>query len=368
MSRRRRIFDIEMPGDAKEEAAPEEQAVSAPAPGRRGPMASAISENASALQARSHAEAAIRAENDALAHEYVALRDKGQVVLKIPLDQVHTNLLTRERLPGEDEGLADLITSLRDVGLSNPIRVEPRADGSGYELIQGHRRLTAYRALLESDGAGWAEIPALIIARGNDVAGLYRRMVDENIIRKDLSFAEMANAAQNYAADPATPENDLKGAIGALFQSAPYSKRSYIRSFARLLDAIGTGLHYPSSVPRKLGVDLSRVLEAEPALAAEILSELGAGEVRSEEEELEVLRRYAAPDDARAATSGQTSPRGRGKNKAGSKTTFDLRTASGRVKCTAASGRLEIKADRDFSTMERERLERAIAALMDGLD
>ena len=50
------------------------------------------------------------------------------------------------------------------------------------------------------------------------------------------------------------------------------------------------------------------------------------------------------------------------------KTTFDLRTRQGRVKCTAAVGRLEIKVDRDFSTMDRARLERAIAALIDGLD
>jgi ParB family chromosome partitioning protein len=49
------------------------------------------------------------------------------------------------------------------------------------------------------------------------------------------------------------------------------------------------------------------------------------------------------------------------------KTTFDIRTSAGRVKCTAAVGRLEIKVDRDFSTIDRARLERAIAGLVDGL-
>ena len=53
----------------------------------------------------------------------------------------------------------------------------------------------------------WATIPALVLPDEEDIAGLYRRMVDENVIRKDLSFAEMAHAAQNYAADPATEED-----------------------------------------------------------------------------------------------------------------------------------------------------------------
>ena len=55
MSRKRRVFDIELPGDSLPDAAPE-------APQRRGPMASAIAENAGALKERRDAEAEIRAE------------------------------------------------------------------------------------------------------------------------------------------------------------------------------------------------------------------------------------------------------------------------------------------------------------------
>ena len=81
----------------------------------------------------------------------------------------------------------------------------PRPDGGGYELVQGYRRLGAYRVLYqETEAEDWAEIPALIMPGAPDVAGLYRRMVDENVIRKDLSFAEMARAAQVYAEDPST--------------------------------------------------------------------------------------------------------------------------------------------------------------------
>lgn len=367
MSRKKRVFDIEMPEEAV--TTPEPSAV----PSRRGPMASAISENAEALTTRQSAAQAIRDENDALAHEFVALRKAGQVVQSLPLDSVFTNLLVRDRLPGEDDELADLMTSLREVGLSNPIRVEARADGEGFELIQGFRRLSAYRTLLTETGDdSWAKIPALVLPSGEDVAGLYRRMVDENIIRKDLSFAEMASAANNFAADPAVPISDLKGAVAALFQSAPYSKRSYIRSFARLLDLIGDTLKYPTEVPRALGVALARQLDEKPEAVKLIHADLAGWDNRSAQDELGVLRRYAQTDDFDLPLDGTSKPAKRAGaahvDPAKTKTTFDLRTASGRVKCTAAVGRLEIKVDRDFSAMDRARLERAIATLIDGLE
>jgi ParB family chromosome partitioning protein len=98
---------------------------------------------------------------------------------------------------------------------------------AGFELVQGDRRLTAYRRLHAEAGQGdWARIPALIVQGAGGVDELYRLMVDENVIRKDLSFAEMAHAAQNYAADPATSAQNLTEAVATLFQSAAYSKRN----------------------------------------------------------------------------------------------------------------------------------------------
>ena len=137
MSRKRRVFDIAMPEDAASEIEVKGGTT------RRGPMASAISENAEALQLRKSAAEAIREENDALAHEFVALRDSGAVVQNIPLENIRTFLLVRDRLPGEDIELDDLVLSIREVGLSNPIRVVPRADGAGFELVQGFRRWSA---------------------------------------------------------------------------------------------------------------------------------------------------------------------------------------------------------------------------------
>lgn len=355
MTRKRRVFDIDLPADP----APEPKAK---APHRRGPMASAIAENAEALQARKAASEAIREENDALAHEFIALRKAGHVVEHVLLDDVHTRLLLRDRIPGEDAELAELVSSIRDLGLSNPIRVVPRTDGTGYELVQGFRRLGAYRQLAAEGQGDWSRVPALILHGASDVPDLYRRMVDENVIRKDLSFAEMAQAAQNYAADPATEATDVSAAIAALFQSAPYSKRSYIKSFAYLLDRIGRHLMYPTELPRALGVSLAREMKERPEIEKEIARALDEWDTRSIQDELDVLRGMLSGAEDIAAV-----PKPARKSKTRTKTTFHISSRAGQVKCTAGPGRLEIKVDRDFSTIERRKLERAIASLIDGL-
>ncbi len=366
MTRKRRMFDIEMPEEVEHPTAPD---APEPTSRRRGPMASAITENAEAVRARKASADAIREENDALAHEYVALKAAGHVVQAVPLDEVHSYMLVRDRMPGEDAELEGLMTSIRELGLSNPIRVLPRPDGTGYELVQGYRRLAAYKRLRdEAEEGGWDRIPALVLEGEGDVAGLYRRMVDENVIRKDLSFAEMAHAAKNFVADPATEATDLSAAVAALFQSAPYSKRSYIRSFAFLLDRIGECLAYPTEIPRALGVALARQVKDRPEVVGRIKAELDGWENRSISDELDVLRRFAVMEEAGDQAEPEAMPKRTRTGQGGkTKTTFHIHSRAGQVKCTAGQGRLEIKVDRDFSSIDRSRLERAIAALIDGL-
>ena len=202
-----------------------------------------------------------------------------------------------------------------------------------------------------------------------DIGGLYRRMVDENIIRKDLSFAEMAHAAQAYAADPATGATDLGEAVAILFQSASYPKRSNIRAFAKLLDQIGKHLAYPTEIARSLGLALEKEIRKRTAIVSHIRDDLAGWENRSIEDELGVLRRYVQTDALGDVVDKDTSdPKpGRTGRRAPTKTTFHITSNAGQVKCTAGVGRLEIKVDRDFSSIERARLERAIASLIDGL-
>ncbi len=366
MTRKRRIFDIDMPDP--EDVVPSAEAPDTDTALRRGPMASAISENAGALSARAEAEARIRAENDALAHEYVALKRAGLAVRMVPLDAVETGALVRDRKAGPDPELAELVTSIREVGLSNPIRVEEREDGR-YELIQGWRRLSAYRQLQAEAGDDWAEIPAGILPRGEGVAGLYRRMVDENLVRKDLSFAEMAQAARAYAEDPSTDTADLDQAVRDLFRSAGYQKRSYIRAFARLLDHLGPDLRFPEAIPRKLGLDLLKRLEDDPAAVATLRGTLGSLRGSEPEQEIAALRAALEPErDVPEPAPEPRRPAAKGQGGRHPKTTFDIAHPAGHVRCTAGVGQLMLKIDRDLSAVDRRRLEHAIERFLDALD
>ena len=369
MSRKRRMFDIDMPGEDASGTGPRIRTLGAdaedPRP-RRGPMASAIAENAGAVAARAEAEAAIRAENDALAHEFVALREAGLAAKLVPLDAVVSEALVRDRAPGPDPDLPELVASIRDTGLSNPIRVEERDDGR-YELIQGWRRLAAYRVLLDETGdAVWAAIPAGILPRGEGIVASYRRMIDENLVRRDLSFAEMAEVARRFAADPGTGIADSGKAVGVLFASAGYQKRSYIRAFAQLLDVLGDRLAHPEAIPRGLGLSLRSRLDEAPASLDSLRAELEAAPDRTAEEELAILR-GALKADARKAPA-QAGPRpAAGQGGRRPRTTFGVSRSGLAVRCAAGEGRLELRADIDFSTLDRRRLEAAVARLIDDI-
>lgn len=258
----------------------------------RGPMASAVRETLRARLTRAEDEAAVAAENHALAEELLRLKAEGLFAERVPLDLIDETRLTRDRRAQAAPDVEDLKTSIRETGLSNPIRVE-RA-GARYELIQGWRRLRAFRALLADTGAAqWATIPAAVEPEGGDLELAYRRMVDENLVREDISFAEMAELARAYAEDPRTGADTAAEATGALYRSAGAQKRSYIRAFAELLEMLDGALAHPQALPRSLGLDLRRVLAATgPQGAATLRRGLEKRPERDAAEETAFLRRF----------------------------------------------------------------------------
>lgn len=370
MSKRRRIFDVDLPEDELEASAAPRAADPAL---RRGPMATAIGENAESLRRRQEQEAAIRAENDALAHEFVRLKKLGLVTDLIPIDAVRTTKLQRDRFARLDPQIDDLKVSIRAVGLSNPIQVEQVGQGQ-YELVQGWRRLQAFKALhAETGDPVFARIPAGLLARGETLESLYRRMVDENMVRKDISFAEMANLARLYAEDPGADVADLDQAVNVLFASAAPQKRSYIRRFAALMQALEKLLEFPEAIPRALGVALSQRLDDDPGAVRDIAQALQATPRPNAEAELAVLRRFIpggvvdpGVGAGRAAPPSRLAQIARGGRRG--KTTLRLPHRDGEVKCTAAPGKVELRLDRDFSTVERARLEAAVEAFLAALD
>lgn len=382
MSRKRRGFDIDLDSDEAPETdtnAPVSDA-DEPARTRRGPMATAISETAGSLRDRAVLEAQIRAENDALAHEHVRLKKLGLITGLVPLDLIDTAKLVRDRAQTADPELAGMLTSIREIGLSNPIRVEAQADGR-YELVQGFRRLAAFRALLAETGdvARYGTIPATIMARGDTLERLYRQMIDENLVRKDISFAEMAQMAILYTADPDIEETEPTRVVARLFGSASYSKRSHIRSFIGVMAALGADLRFAPEIPRALGLALAERLTARPDIAQAIRAELQGLDRRTARDELDLLRRYAGqvgPDDETARREPALPPPSSVKTRsadlpaAGSgsaRISFQLSGPQGPVQCIATDGRIELRLVRDFSQIGRERLQAAVQALLDRL-
>lgn len=367
MTKKRRMFDIDLPDESVADPAETFPAGKVPeTPARRGPMAAAIAETVTSTRERQEIEAQIRAENDALAHEHVRLKRLGLVVELVPLDLIEMTKLVRDRKRGPDFELAELKASVAELGLSNPIRLEARADGR-FELIQGYRRLSAYRELLDETGDAdrYATIPAAVSQPGEDLEALYRKMVDENLVRKDISFAEMAMLALDYARDPGTAINDPDKAVAVLFKSAGYQKRSYIRTFMPVVARLGEDLLYPQEIPRALGLGLARRLDEVDGLASLIRAELKGWENRSIMDEMGILRRFAGEAEAGTPAVALTA---RPEKPAKAKTSFQFDRKDGRGKCVAAVGKLEIQLDRDFTTIDRRRLEQAVRLMLDQLD
>lgn len=364
MTRKRRIFDIELPeAEAVGPVRVEEGA--GDGAGRRGPMASAVRENAEALRERQVLEERIRTENDALAHEHVRLKRQGLVLDMIPTHLVDATKLIRDRSAPEDTAsLAELKASIMAIGLSNPIRVEKKADGR-YELIQGWRRLQAFIELEGENRDGrFTHIPAGYVAAGDELDISYRRMVDENLIRKDVSFAEMARLARAYAADPETHCEDIDKAVTVLFRSAGYQKRSYIRAFAALLDVIGDSLLHPQALGRNFGLDLRRRIETEPTVVPRLRAALDAAPTRTAAEELAILREFAeAPAIVGPDRSAAKVPRATAAARAArAKTTLRIDTPFGEMRCLASNGRLDLRGPADFGVVDPRRLEQALAS------
>jgi ParB family chromosome partitioning protein len=363
MKRRKPTFAIDV---ADEDLQSKDEETSS-APSRRGPMAAAIVDNADSLKRREQLERDIRAENDQLAHEHVRLKKLGLILELVPLDSIETTKLVRDRSLKLDLELDDLVTSIQEIGLSNPIRVES-VSSERYELIQGYRRLEAYRRLLrETKDERYATIPAAIVPSGDELETSYRRMVDENLVRKDISFAEMAELARAYSQDPQTPHIEPDKAVTALFKAAPYQKRSYIRAFAELLELVGEHLRFPHAIPRNLGLNVRRSVSANGDDATAIIAALTASPDRSVEEELQILRQHASqqPQSDRRAKSTKQLPR-KSATKPG--VTFEFSLPRQRAKCTVTAGRIEVKTDDDFSETDPQKFEEALAAFFDVLN
>lgn len=114
----------------------------------------------------------------------------GTYFAEVPLAEIHANPNQPRQVFDEDD-LAELAASIREVGVLQPIVVRPSE--SGYEIVMGERRWRATRL------AGLESVPAIV--RETSDTDLLRDALLENLHRAQLNPLEEANAYQQLLDD-----------------------------------------------------------------------------------------------------------------------------------------------------------------------
>ncbi len=120
---------------------------------------------------------------DSVSH---ASGEQGQRILEAPIDKIARNP-HQPRLTFDHTDLEDLISSIREHGVLQPLIVTPQPDGT-YQLIAGERRLRA------STIAGLKTVP-VIVRDATELQKLELAII-ENVQRSDLNPIEEATAYQ----------------------------------------------------------------------------------------------------------------------------------------------------------------------------
>jgi ParB family chromosome partitioning protein len=178
---------------------------------------------------------------------------------ELPIDQIEPNP-RQPREQFDEDALAELVTSVREVGVLQPVVVRDTSPGH-YQLVMGERRWRACRE------AGLTTIPAIIRETTDDA--LLRDALLENLHRQQLNPLEEAAAYQQLLTEFGATHDELADRIGR--------SRSQVSNTIRLL-----GL--PASVQRRVAAGVisaghARALlsladaDAQERLAARVVAE-----------------------------------------------------------------------------------------------
>lgn len=133
-----------------------------------------------------------------------ATGERGSALLEVPISQVVPNSF-QPRRHFDEESLASLTASVRELGVLQPVLVRPTEQGA-YELIAGERRWRAAKR------AGLQTIPVLV-KDVSDHASLEQALV-ENLHREDLNPLEEAAAYQQLLEDFHLTHEELATRVG----------------------------------------------------------------------------------------------------------------------------------------------------------
>ena len=128
----------------------------------------------------------------------------GAYFAELPIDSITPNT-KQPRQVFEEEAMAELVHSVKEVGLLQPVVVRKVADDR-YELIMGERRWRATRQ------AGLDTIPAIVRQTSDD--DMLRDALLENLHRSQLNPLEEAAAYQQLLDDFGCTHEELSSRIG----------------------------------------------------------------------------------------------------------------------------------------------------------
>ena len=248
---------------------------------------------------------------------------------EIPLELVRPNR-QQPRSAFDPEGLSELAASISRHGVLQPIVVS--ADGDGYELVAGHRRVLAARL------AGKTTIPAVV---RDEVGDRLELALIENLQRSDLNAIETARAYKLLMETYDLTQEELAERLGKSRSSVANMLRTLSAPQA-LQDAVIEGKIGEGHLRALLPLPLSAALQALAAVIAKGLS------VR----EAEALARKMVHPTRR----GRARPRLRGGDPDLAQVTTELRAALG-TKVEVLRGRrggriaIQFYSDEDFERL-----------------
>ena len=128
----------------------------------------------------------------------------GSYYAELPVSEIEPNRV-QPRQVFDEEAMAELVTSLKEVGLLQPVVVRPLGEDR-YELVMGERRWRA------AQQAGLDHIPAIVRQTGDDA--MLRDALLENLHRSQLNPLEEAAAYGQLLEDFGCTHEELAGRIG----------------------------------------------------------------------------------------------------------------------------------------------------------
>ncbi|VXA91566.1 ParB/RepB/Spo0J family partition protein [Nocardioides sp. AX2bis] len=129
---------------------------------------------------------------------------EGAYFVELPPEQIRPNRV-QPRSSFDEEAMAELVHSVREIGLLQPIVVR-RTGPESYELVMGERRWRA------SQAAGLERIPAIV--RETEDTDMLRDALLENLHRSQLNPLEEASAYAQLLEDFGITHEELAQRIG----------------------------------------------------------------------------------------------------------------------------------------------------------